>query len=59
MVDIKLEQLFKTAVTRAMLKENKTTAEMKVMAKGNRLSITPVTTAEWKAVHVLAGAKAK
>ncbi|MCH2201866.1 MAG: EVE domain-containing protein [Fuerstiella sp.] len=59
MVDIKLKQLFKTVVTRAMLKENKTTAQMKVMARGNRLSITPVTAAEWKAVHRLAGAKAK
>jgi len=57
MVDIKLSQIFDTPVTRDMLGGNKTTAEMRVLAKGSRLSITPVTTAEWKAVHKLAGAK--
>lgn len=58
MVDIKLVRIFKTPVTRAMLAEDGTTASMKVMSKGNRLSITPVTAAEWKAVHQLAGLKA-
>ncbi|MCH2212504.1 MAG: EVE domain-containing protein [Fuerstiella sp.] len=57
MVDIKLDQIFDSIITRDMLKENKTTERMRVMAKGNRLSITPVTPAEWKAIHVLAGAK--
>jgi len=57
MVDVQLIQKFDTPVTRDMLRDGKGTTEMKVMAKGSRLSITPVTAAEWKAVHRLAGAK--
>lgn len=59
MVDVKLVQIFETPVTRDMLRGNSTTAEMKVMSKGSRLSITPVTASEWKAVHKLAGARVK
>ena len=59
MVDIQLLQIFDTPVTRDMLKSDKVAADMKVLAKGSRLSITPVTAAEWKAVHKLAGAKLK
>lgn len=57
MVDCKIIQKFKTPVTREMLKDDKVTAEMMVLARGSRLSIQPVTAAEWKAVHKLAGAK--
>ena len=57
MVDIRLVQVFETPVTRDMLKGTAKTAEMKVLSKGSRLSITPVTAAEWKAVHQLAGAR--
>ena len=57
MVDVKLDQIFDTPVTRQMLMEHKVTAAMKVMAKGSRLSITPVTAYEWKTVHKLAGAE--
>lgn len=56
MVDVKLLQIFDTPVTRDDLKLDKVTAEMKVMSKGSRLSITEVTEKEWKAVHKLAGA---
>ena len=59
MVDVKLTQVFKTPVTRDMLREDPVAAEMKVLSKGSRLSITPVTEAEWKAVHKLAGVKLK
>ena len=59
MVDVKLTQIFKTAVTREQLKDDKTTANMKLLAKCSRLSITPVTEAEWKAVHRIADAKLK
>jgi predicted RNA-binding protein with PUA-like domain len=59
MVDIRLTQIFDQPVTRDALKEDKTTSQMKVMSRGCRLSITPVTAAEWKAVHKLAGAKVK
>lgn len=55
MVDIKLKQVFQEPVTRDQLKQNETTAAMKVMSRGCRLSITPVTEAEWLAVHELAG----
>lgn len=56
MVDIVLKQVFKNPVTREQLKCNEITAGMKLLSKGSRLSITPVTEAEWKAVHQLAGA---
>lgn len=59
MVDIRLTQIFDQPVTRDALKEDKTASQMKVMSRGCRLSITPVTAAEWKAVHKLAGAKVK
>ena len=57
MVDIRLVRVFEISVTRHMLRENSKTACMKVLAKDCRLSITPVTAAEWKAVHALAGVK--
>jgi len=55
MVDIKLVRIFKQPVTRAMLAEHPVTSHMMVMKKGSRLSIQPVTAAEWQAVHELAG----
>ena len=54
MVDIKLVRIFKQPVTRAMLAEHPVTSHMMVMQKGSRLSIQPVTAAEWQAVHELA-----
>ena len=59
MVDIKLVQIFQTPVTREQLKSDTVASGMKLMSKGSRLSITPVTESEWNAVHVLAGAKVK
>lgn len=59
MVDVKLAQIFRTPVTRQQLKDDAVTAEMAVLNKGSRLSITPVTDEQWKAVHKLAGAKEK
>ena len=55
MVDIKLVRIFRKPVTRAMLAEHPVTSKMVVMQKGSRLSIQPVTPAEWQAVHELAG----
>ena len=55
MVDIKLVRIFRQPVTRAMMAEQPVTSQMMVMKKGSRLSIQPVTAAEWKAVHELAG----
>jgi len=57
MVDVKLIQIFHNVVTREELKVDAVTSKMQVMSKGSRLSITPVTAAEWKAVHKLAGVK--
>ena len=55
MVDIRLVRIFRQPVTRAMLAEHPETSKMMVMQKGSRLSIQPVTAAEWQAVHQLAG----
>lgn len=57
LVDIRLKQIFDTPVAREQLQNHKTAAGMKVMSKGSRLSITPVTLPEWEAVHQLAAAK--
>jgi len=57
MVDIRLIQIFQSAVTREMLQQEPDTEEMVVLQKGSRLSIQPVTSAEWRAIHRLAGAK--
>lgn len=55
MVDIKLLQIFPESVTRQQLQDSESTAGMLVLKKGMRLSIQPVTAAEWQAVHKLAG----
>ncbi|MCA9062725.1 MAG: EVE domain-containing protein [Planctomycetaceae bacterium] len=55
MVDIRLARKFKTPVTRSMLQQDPVCEGMAVLKKGSRLSITPVTEAEWHAVHALAG----
>ena len=57
MVDVKLLQKFPQPVTRDMLKDAKELSKMMVLQRGSRLSIQPVTEAEWKAVHKLAGVK--
>lgn len=56
MVDVKLLQIFPESVTRQSLQESPGTAGMQVLKRGQRLSIQPVTAAEWQAVHKLAGA---
>ncbi len=55
MVDIKLLQIFPQSVTRQQLQETASTSGMQVLKRGMRLSIQPVTAAEWQAVHQLAG----
>ena len=57
LVDVKLLEKFPTPVLRDDLAGDKTAAGMLVLKKGMRLSIQPVTAAEWKAVHRLAGVK--
>lgn len=59
MVDIRLVQIFDRPVTRTDLQQDPVAAQMQVLKKGSRLSIQPVTEAEWQAVHRLAGVAAK
>ncbi len=55
MVDVKLARKFPAPVTRDMLGREKSLAKMMLLQKGSRLSIQPVTEAEWREVHRLAG----
>ncbi len=57
MVDIQLLQKFPQPVTRDMLKETRDLSKMIVLQRGSRLSVQPVTEAEWKTVHKLARVK--
>jgi len=56
--DVKFIQKFENSVTRDMLKAESSLSEM-ILFKMGRLSITPVTEAEWKKIHELAGAELK
>lgn len=57
MVDVRFMQKFPQPVARDDLRASAATAGMLVLKRGSRLSIQPVTEAEWKAVHKLAGVK--
>ncbi len=57
LVDVKLTAKFSNPVLRDDLAADPATAGMLVLKRGMRLSIQPVTAAEWKAVHRLAGVK--
>lgn len=58
-VDVKLEQKFARAVPLAELRANPALVDMVLLRKGSRLSVQPVTAAEWKAVCKLGGARAR
>lgn len=55
MVDIKLDKVFREPLTRATLQACPELKKMVLLQRGSRLSIQPVTEAEWKAVLRLAG----
>jgi predicted RNA-binding protein with PUA-like domain len=55
-VDLKAVAALKKPVTLAAIKADKKLAEM-VLVKNSRLSVQPVTDAEWKHITALAGAK--
>jgi predicted RNA-binding protein with PUA-like domain len=57
MVDVKLIRKFRQPVLREHLETDEITAGMLVLKRGMRLSIQPVTSDEWAAVHKLAGVK--
>ena len=56
MVDVKFKKKFKTPVTLKAMKQEKVLAKMRLVQRGNRLSILPVTAKEWKYILELAGA---
>ena len=55
-VDLKAVEPLKTAVTLAAIKADRKFAEM-VLVKNSRLSVQPVTAAEWSAIRKLGGLK--
>ncbi len=56
MVDVKLVETFADPVTLDALKGHPVLSGMVAARQGNRLSVTPVTDAEWQAVLALGGA---
>ncbi len=58
LVDVKYESTFPQPIDRSTLQNDPICGEM-MLFKRNRLSITPVTSEEWLAVHQLAGVKPK
>lgn len=57
MVDIRYRQTFKTSLPLDRLRQEPKLKNMVLMQKGSRLSVQPVTEAEWAVVLKLAGAK--
>lgn len=56
-VDVRAVEKLGSFVPLADLRAEPRLAEMAVLQRGNRLSITPVTAAEWKVIRRLAGLK--
>jgi predicted RNA-binding protein with PUA-like domain len=54
-VDVQLQQRFDRVITLPELRAEKMLADLAILRRGNRLSVTPVTAAEWKYVLKLAG----
>jgi len=50
MVDVKLEREFRNSIPLAALKQNSVLKDMKLLQRGNRLSILPVTEKEWNTI---------
>ncbi len=55
MVDVKFKKKFKTPVTLQDIKAQKKLAEMRLVQRGNRLSILPVSPVEWRHILKMAG----
>ncbi len=58
LVDVSFKRKFKQLITLEQLKQQQVLANMLILRKGNRLSITPVTTEEWDAILALANSHA-
>jgi predicted RNA-binding protein with PUA-like domain len=55
MVDIKLIKKFSNPVTLKQIKENSKLKNMRLIQRGNRLSVMPVTTQEWNEILKIGG----
>ena len=55
MVDVRFRRKFKRPVTLRELKSKKRLANMRLVQRGNRLSILPVTATEWRYILQMAG----
>jgi predicted RNA-binding protein with PUA-like domain len=55
MVDVKLVKKFKAPVTLAEIKENSKLQEMKLVQRGNRLSVMPVSQSEFNEILKMGG----
>jgi predicted RNA-binding protein with PUA-like domain len=55
MVDIKLKEKFKTPVTLKQLKECPKLKDFRLLQRGNRLSVMPVTRSEWDEIIRMSG----
>jgi predicted RNA-binding protein with PUA-like domain len=54
LVDVQLERRFTETIALSELRRHARLARMKILQKGNRLSITPVTPAQWKFIFAIA-----
>jgi predicted RNA-binding protein with PUA-like domain len=54
MVDIQLDSIFREPLTRDRLQKSASLKQMVLLQRGSRLSIQPVTAAEWQAILKLA-----
>ena len=50
MVDVRFKQRFAQVIPLAALRANPALKQMRLLRRGNRLSITPVSTREWQAI---------
>ena len=54
MVDVKYKKKFKQIISLETLKATPALSEMRLVQRGNRLSVMPVTAKEWKIINALA-----
>jgi predicted RNA-binding protein with PUA-like domain len=54
-VPVELVRRYPRVVGLAELRERPALGDLLILRRGNRLSITPVTAAEWRAIEALAG----
>jgi len=53
-IDVKLRQVFTEVITLNTLRQQPALADMWILRKGNRLSITPLTALQWQTICALA-----